>query len=48
MDKFDNNEALARSEREIKVIFRGVSNNNPENAIVVVQALEVLLWKHIE
>ena len=32
----------------IKVIFRGVSKNNPEKAIVVVQALEGVLGKHIQ
>ena len=38
--KFDNDEAPARSAKGIKVIFRGVSKENPEKAIVVVQALE--------
>ena len=32
----------------IKVIFRGVSKDNPEKAIVVVQALEGVLGKHIQ
>jgi|TARA_B100001540_G_scaffold85971_1_gene77562 hypothetical protein len=30
------------------VIFRGVSKDNPEKAIVVVQALEGVLGKHIQ
>jgi len=41
--KFDNDEAPARSAKGIKVIFRGVSKDNPEKAIVVVQALEGVL-----
>ena len=36
--KFDNDDAPARSAKAIKVIFRGVSKDNPEKAIVVVQA----------
>ena len=47
MKKFDNDEAPARSAKGIKVIFRGVSKNNPEKAIVIVQALEGVLGKHI-
>ena len=35
---FDNDEAPARPAKGIKVIFRGVSKDNPEKAIVVVQA----------
>ena len=30
------------------MIFRGVSKDNPEKAIVVVQALEGVLGKHIQ
>ena len=45
--KFDKDEAQARSAKGIKVIFRGVSKKNPEKAIVVVQALEGVLGKHI-
>ena len=41
--KFDIDEAPARSAKGIKVIFRGVSKDNPEKAIVVVQALEGVL-----
>ena len=36
--KFDNDEAPARSAKGINVIFRGVIKDNPEKAIVVVQA----------
>ena len=46
--KFDNDEAPARSAQGIKVIFRGVSKDNPEKAIVIVQALEGVLGKHIQ
>ena len=46
--KFDIDEASARSGKRIKVIFRGVSKDNPEKAIVVVQALEGVLEKHIQ
>ena len=47
--KFDNNEAPpARSAKGINVIFRGVSKDNPEEAIVIVQALEGVLEKHIQ
>ena len=38
----------ARSAKGIKLIFRGVSKDNPEKAIVVVQALEGVLGKHIQ
>ena len=46
--KLDNREAPARSAKGIKVIFRGVSKDNPEKAIVVVQALKGVLGKHIQ
>ncbi|WP_269605786.1 DUF3764 family protein [Prochlorococcus marinus] len=48
MRRFDNEEAPARSAKGIKVIFRGVSKNNPEKGIVVVQALEGVFGKHIQ
>ena len=46
--KFDIDEAPARSAKGIKVIFRGVSKDNPEKAIVVAHALEGVLGKHIQ
>ena len=46
--KFDNDEAQARSAKGIKVIFRGVNKDNPEKAIVIVQALEGVLGKYIQ
>ena len=45
---FDNDEAPARSANGIKVIFRDLSKDNPEKAIVVVQALEGVLGNHIQ
>ena len=46
--KIDNDEAPDRSAIGIKVIFRGVSKDKPKKAIVVVQALEGVLGKHIK
>ena len=46
--KFDNDESPAWSAKGIKVIFRGVSKEKPEKALVVVQALEGVLGKHIQ
>ena len=47
-EKVDNDEAPERSAKGIKVIFRGVSKDNPEKAIVIVQALEGVLGKYIQ
>ena len=47
LKKFDNDEAPARSAKGIKVIFRGACKDTPEKAIVIVQALEGVLGKHI-
>ena len=46
--KFDNDESQARLAKGIKLILRGVSKDNPEKVIVVVQALESVLGKHIQ
>ncbi len=48
VEKFDIDEDTARPAKGIKVIFRGVSKDNPEKAIVVVQALKRVLGKHIK
>ena len=48
VNKFDIDEAPARTAKGIKVIFRGVSKDNPETAIVVVQAFEGVLGRHIQ
>ena len=45
--KFDKDEAPAREEKNIKVLFRGVSKDNPHKAIVIVQAEEGVLRQHI-
>ena len=47
MRKFDKDETQARSAKGIKEIFRGVNKDNPEKAIVIVQALEGVLGKHL-
>ena len=46
--KVDIDEVPVRSAKGIKVIFRGVSKDNSEKVIVVVQALESVLGKHIQ
>ena len=46
--KFEIDEAPARSGKGINVIFRSISKDNPEKAIAVVHALEVVLGKHIK
>ncbi len=46
--KFEKDEAPDSSAKGIKVIFRSVSKDNPEKAIVAVQALEGVLWKRIQ
>ena len=48
VNKFDKDEAPAREEKNIRVLFRGVSKNNPHKAIAVVQAEEGVLGQHIQ
>ena len=48
VQKFDIDEAPARSAKGIKLIFRDVSKDNPEKAIIVVQALDGVLGKQIQ
>ena len=48
VNKFDKDEALAREVKNIKVLFRGISKDNPHKAIVVVQAAEGVLAQHIQ
>ena len=48
VNKFDKDEALAREVKNIKVLFRGVSKDNPHKAIVVVQSAEGVLAQHIQ
>ena len=47
VEKFDNDEASERVINGVKVLFRGVSRENPSKAVVIVQALEGALEKHI-
>ncbi len=44
--KFYNEETPARSAKGAKVIFRGVSNDNPYKVIFMVKALECLRETH--
>ncbi len=48
VSKFDIDEASARAEKNIKVLYRGVSKDNPHKAIVIVQAEEGVIDKHIQ
>ena len=41
-------EAIARKAKNIKVLFRGVSKDNPHKAIMVLQAEEGVIDKHIQ
>ena len=47
VSKFDMDEAPARAEKNIKVLYRGVSKDNPHKAIVIVQAEEGVIVKHL-
>ena len=46
--KFDKDEAFAREEKNIKVLFRVVSKDNLHKAIEVVQAKEGVLVQYIQ
>ena len=48
INKFDLDEAPSREEKNIKVLFRGVSKDNPHKATVISQAEEGVLDKHIQ
>ena len=48
VNKFDLDEALARKAKNLKVLFRGVSKDNPHKAIVVVQSEGRIIGKHIQ
>ena len=41
-------EAIARKAKNIKVLFRGVSKDNPHKAIMGVQAEKGVIGKHIQ
>ncbi len=38
VNKFDKDEDPARAEKNIKVLYRGVSKDNPNKAIAIAQA----------
>ena len=48
VNKFDKDEAPARAEKKIKVLYRGVSKDNPHKAIVIAQAEEGVIDNHIQ
>ena len=48
VNKFDKDEASARAEKNIKVLYRGVIKDNPHKAIVIAQAEEGVIDKHIQ
>ena len=48
VNKFDLDETPASQAKNIKVIFRGVSKDNPHEAIVIVQAEEGVMSKHLQ
>ena len=48
INKFDKDEAPAREVKNIKVLFRGISKDILNKAIVVVQAEEGVLEQHIQ
>lgn len=47
-EKFDTEEAAARAVNGIKVIYRGVSKDNPAKVVVIVQAEEGVIPQHIQ
>jgi len=48
VNKFDLNEATTRKAKNLKLFFRGVSKDNPHKVMVVVQAEEGVIGKHIQ
>ena len=49
VNKFDKDEAPARAEKNIKVfLHRGVCKDNPHKVIVIAQAEEGVIDKHIQ
>ena len=47
-NKFNKDEAPARAEKNIKVAYIGVSKDSPHKAIVIAQAEEGVIDKHIQ
>ena len=48
VNEFDFDEAIARKAKNIKVLFRGVSKDNPHKAIMGVQTEKGVIGKHIQ
>ena len=48
VNEFDLDEATAQKTNNIKVLFRGVSKDNPYEAIICVQAEKGVIGKHIQ
>ena len=48
VNEFDLDEATAQKANKIKVIFRGVSKDNPHKVILRVQAKKGAICKHIQ
>ena len=46
-DKFDNDEAAGRQTKGIKVLYRGVSKENPSKVVIVVQAKTGVISGHM-
>ena len=46
-DKFDNDEAAGREIKGIKVLYRGVSNDNPSKVVIIVQAETGVISSHM-
>ena len=40
LNKYDKDEAPVRTKKNIKVLYRGVSKDNPHKAIMIAQAVE--------
>ncbi len=47
LNKYDKDEAPVRTKKNIKVLYRGVSKDNPHKAIMIAQAVEGVIDKHI-
>ena len=48
VNKFDKDEAPAKSEKSSKVLYGGVSKDNPLKAIVIAQTEEGVMYKNIQ
>ena len=48
VNKFDKDETIAIAEKNITVLYRGVSKDNPHKVIVIAQAEEGVVDKNIQ